>query len=575
MKVRRESKVRCPYHAERLGDNGRVEIPLGGSAMGGRSLGALLAALLTGAGLLGAEPLPVGAVARLTTLRHDGWTNPWRTRHAVVAGHPQAVTHLAFSRGGAILTTTSEDGMVVVWDMATGVPLHSFRHKPTIDFDCRCFAADGSRLLARRFPDVLCIWNLADGACQQCTPPVTRSWELRDASASGKSVVLRTLDGFLLWDVGAAKVRQRFEPLPYPTSAPIYPSQASLSPDEANLLTIEHDIAVWDVASGKKLWELSRGALAQVAWTPDGTHVRCLVGPEGAGAPSLPLFLEAATGKPTTLSTLRDAGAYGIAAPDGAVHATINEHGAVTLWEAATGIQLATFATPRGEPVRGATFQPLGQRDGLAFDHAGRRLAVGIHDTSVLVYDLAALALAGAGRLDEEQLWTVLASNQGPPLFRALAQAAAMGDDAVALFRKRMTRPSPAAGEQLPERRRLRAPHGRDERAGAARRSGGSRLAASGGPASLPRSQTPRRDAVARHQQAASSIPERASASGTGGANPRTDRHAAGAAPARSAGARRRTRGGAGPRRPASPGKTFVIFLDARRRCEYLQPGQL
>ncbi|HYH67740.1 MAG TPA: hypothetical protein VD866_23790, partial [Urbifossiella sp.] len=93
-------------------------------------------------------------------------------------------------------------------------------------------------------------------------------------------------------------------------------------------------LSLWDVGSGKRLWTASAPGWvpAAIAFTPDGTKLA------------------------TT----------GVDDPPTAVH----------FWDSATGAAAGRVSIP----LRGGA---------LAFDRAGRRLAVGLHDTTAVVFDLA------------------------------------------------------------------------------------------------------------------------------------------------------------------------------------------
>lgn len=73
------------------------------------------------------------------------WDVQLKKLPAVVLGHPEAVTSAAFSPSGALISTTSLDGLVRIWDSSTGKVLNSYGHhaQPVRD---AAFSRDGYQL---------------------------------------------------------------------------------------------------------------------------------------------------------------------------------------------------------------------------------------------------------------------------------------------------------------------------------------------------------------------------------------------------------------------------------------------
>jgi Tol biopolymer transport system component len=103
----------------------------------------------------------------------------------------------------------------------------------------------------------------------------------------------------------------------------------------------EYPVGVWDLASGKPVWKATaEGSWARLAYSPDGSRVA--VGSSVYEGPSR-----------------------------------------VWVWDAATGKELGRIELPR----RVGAF--------IAFDRAGKRLAVALEDTTALVYDLETALKSG------------------------------------------------------------------------------------------------------------------------------------------------------------------------------------
>jgi dipeptidyl aminopeptidase/acylaminoacyl peptidase len=239
-----------------------------------------------------------------------------------------------------------------------------------------------------------------------------------------------------LWDVAAGKEIRRFH-IPGGSGCP-----ALFSPDGKYLACQSGEsLLVWETATGrwvrqlplqKKPWLPLR--VTAVAFSPDG---RTLVSAERDMSFEKPTsavqFWELASAKVRLSSPCAPAWyAEACFSPDGKVLAVADAQHNVRLLEAATGMLLQRFAGHQAD---------IGS---LAFAPDGKSVASASADTTILVWNVADLACAGAkpaaalipGEL--EQLWGDLASADAARAFRAMGALAARATQSVAYLREHM-----------------------------------------------------------------------------------------------------------------------------------------
>jgi RNA polymerase sigma factor (sigma-70 family) len=205
------------------------------------------------------DPLPPGAVARLGTVRMR---------------HSGPVNAVAFSPDGTALISGDENGVMALWDRATGKLLRAFVDPLHHRVDALALSPDGKWFvtgIAR-----LSLWNVADGTRRDLAadyPFGVHTVASLAFSPDGKALAV-TADGdpvVRIYSVPAGKlIMQIDEGHEWAGSASAY------SPDGKLLATAGYDrlVRVWDLATRKMRHQLKLPAAgADVAWTADGTRL--------------------------------------------------------------------------------------------------------------------------------------------------------------------------------------------------------------------------------------------------------------------------------------------------------------
>jgi WD40 repeat protein len=335
------------------------------------------------------DPLPRGARARLGTVRFR---------------HLAPITFVGFSRDGRVLLSAGKDNFLRAWDVATGRELwrQEFdvrrRARPLTPVLC----GDGTTIALSAKGLSILVLDAATGKERRRF----RAADLRGPGGDGFSYYPFTLsrDGKLLvthggnyintardvalWDVASGKRVQHIEHV----GESFY--YVALTPDNKILLVWDNGfgqnkgcLRSWEVASGKELraGEMSEAGGGELRLLPNGRPLTASIGP----AEKLTLF-DAATGKqwrrfrpgadkqPRPLAPGREVPLGFALSPDGKRLCMV-ARGEVSLWEIATGEEAGRFPHPFPRAEEGTA---------IAFAPDGRSLAVS-GDRAVAVLDLA------------------------------------------------------------------------------------------------------------------------------------------------------------------------------------------
>jgi WD40 repeat protein len=343
-------------------------------------------------------------------------------------GHSQRVDHVAFLPGGRVVTV-SGDGDGRFWEAGSGRGGESLFADKGFDVAGahRCLA--GTVLFARDRDRTLYQIAVPSGKAlrRELTAEVL---EVRDVTPDGNLVLLRTWDEWLLWDAQAGKRRLGLGRL-------ALTGKALVSPEGKWLVTEEKDeLRLWDVAAGEVRWKLpvKTGSPQVLAFVPDG---KLAVQHALDNGQFQVVFHDVATGKEISRLPPMMKKLFGLAVSlTGSWFAVWTRDGEVAVWETATGIGLWAFSADPERERRAADDFPSPALGAVEFSPDSRRLAVGLADGTVLVFDWTAYwpDLARAKALipaERESCWKALADNDGPKVLAAMALLSSSGRETV------------------------------------------------------------------------------------------------------------------------------------------------
>jgi WD40 repeat protein len=329
------------------------------------------------------------------------------------------ITGLALSPDGrqlARVTGWLPNETVCLWDTVSGKEV--WRKEGQGNVIAVAFSPDGKTLASgHALPAAIRLWNSATGEDRRRFTVTGTGVNAIAYSPRGDRLAALCDQTLLLWDPATGKEVRRM--------AVYAPAQIAFSPDGRLLACTGRDqiVAVWDVENGQKVHDYGGrdGSPLFLTFSQDGKTLAARCGGDGRGTPDneVGLWETATGGERCRLLGHRgriQAGAY---SPDGRILATAAAGDEpIFLWDPLTGKELRRLAGHRG------------WARALAFSADGKLLASAGEDTTVLLWDAAALPPARphpAGELTVGQmtaLWGDLAGADAAKAYKAIAALA-------------------------------------------------------------------------------------------------------------------------------------------------------
>jgi RNA polymerase sigma factor (sigma-70 family) len=393
--------------------------------------------------------------------------------------------NIAFSADGKSLAATSGEGIIRLWETATGRVLPASADPYLNSVHELRISGDGRQLLGHAGLHIA--WDPDSGRELRRFPNVSlRHWP---AALTPDESLLATAEvaTIHLWDAKSGQEVRTWK------AGDKFIYRLIVSPDGHRLISSDEDgiIRVWDVADGKEIRKLTCGnRMMRLAMSPDGHWLASASDKRGAGGYEVILWDLASGREKAHFAMLQNSSAHHLAfSPNSRLLAAVgggrlhNDPGEVQVWDV-TGAEPRRSLEGHKGRVASVAFSPdnrtlaTGDQTGelllwelssgrrrhhfvgheswitsLAFSTDGRKLAAASFDAPVFVWDVLGTieqVHRSMSQLEMQHCWKALAGDDASAAFQAIRRLAAVPEQTLPFLREHL-KPVPA-----PDQKRIR-----------------------------------------------------------------------------------------------------------------------
>ncbi len=307
-------------------------------------------------------------------------------------GHYGGISSLAFAPDRKTFASAGGETVVRTWDLATGRETEPRPGHKGQGCELAVSPADGTVFTGGSFDRVILRWDPATGNCLGTVADGLSGILAMDVAPDGKSLLIDTWDGLLLWDIASRREIRRYS-AKRPAHTGFY--RAEFSPDGR---TVTMGLRVWETSSGRELASFAhrqedgktKPYYMTARYTPDS---RRLIAFEKHGIGVLDIAEGKEVGRPLNAELKNEW--LSVVSPDGRLVATgnfvplsagVNQPKAdltVRVCELASGKQVASLGG-HSDQVTGMAFSPNSRTIATAAGNHWHR-----KDRTIRIWDVA------------------------------------------------------------------------------------------------------------------------------------------------------------------------------------------